>query len=365
MYELGITLVSLGRYSEAGPTIRNVLSVCEEWSGEENAGTAKTNNWVFRLEGLPNNAEEVMRKYVALKTRSLGSNNCVVVSAKKVYTDWVAEDDRSKSEELREFPNINYPNVFRPGYLKTSGHDLHKEYARYTKGRLEGHALCRNVPAKMLKPGTCGYFDDDGDWQIIVHTTDAEALTTNNLPPLRNVRTFTDDGKKKWKGPIKPGDVTGHRVDLHVHGSDGNKTIVAGGKLEFTSTENPSAILVAEGDVEHHQAIPETEFRRWGSANAQALIDLSREQGVIKRRGFWIVTETYTAKKCSISIITGQDSKTSYIVDAKSHGVEVGPTMEWWSSRNDEHWRELSHVSPLEFYGSEPSSQLPEPKISR
>jgi hypothetical protein len=229
-----------------------------------------------------------------------------------------------------------------------SGHDLHKEYAKCMKRRSEGHALYHKVLAVRLKPGTCGYFDNNGDWQVIVHTTDAGALTTHNLPALRSVRAFTDDGKEEWKGPVKSEGITGHRVDLHVHGSDGTNTVVAGGKLEFTCSEEHSAILVAEGVVEHHQATPETEFRRWGSANAQALIDLSCDQDVIKKKGFWIVTKTYTAKKCSISLLSGKDSKISYSVDAKSHGVEVGPTMEWWSSQKDEDWRDLSDVSTFE-----------------
>jgi hypothetical protein len=35
---------------------------------------------------------------------------------------------------------------------------------------------------------------------------------------------------------------------------------------------------------------PATKFREWGSAQAQALIDLSGDRDIIKKKGFWIVT---------------------------------------------------------------------------
>lgn len=57
-----------------------------------------------------------------------------------------------------------------------SDHDMHRQYAKCMKTRSEGHALYRNVSAAILKPGTCGYFDNDGDWQVIVQTADAEEL---------------------------------------------------------------------------------------------------------------------------------------------------------------------------------------------
>ena len=67
------------------------------------------------------------------------------------------------------------------------------------KNRSEGHALYRNVPATKLKPGTCGYFDNDGDWQVIVQASNPEALQEQGLPALDDVRFFKDDGKDHWR----------------------------------------------------------------------------------------------------------------------------------------------------------------------
>jgi hypothetical protein len=226
-----------------------------------------------------------------------------------------------------------------------SVHDLHKQYAKCMKSRSEGHALYRNVPATKLKPGTCGYFDNDGDWQVIVQASSPEALQEHGLPALEDVRFFKDDGKDHWRGPVKSDGVTGRRTDLDVHGADGAHHVVVGGKLEFSSSETLSGVIIAKGVVDHNQSTPETKIRAWGSANAQALVGLSKDQDVIKKKGFWIVTKTYTAKMCSISLLAGKESISSYSVDVRAHGVNVSPKMEWWSSQKDQEWRDLSHVS--------------------
>jgi hypothetical protein len=37
--------------------------------------------------------------------------------------------------------------------------------------------LFRAISGNVMKPGTCGYFDGDGDWRTIVQTTDQNALS--------------------------------------------------------------------------------------------------------------------------------------------------------------------------------------------
>lgn len=147
-----------------------------------------------------------------------------------------------------------------------------------------------------------------------------------------------------WRGPVTSEGVKGARGNLNIRAADGTETFVAGGKLEFSSSKQRSAILVAQGDVEHHQATPATKIRQWASAQAQALIDLSGDADTIKKKGFWIVTKTFTAKKCSISLLLSKESKSSYSVDAKAYGVQVSPSFQWWNSQKDSDWRDLSHV---------------------
>jgi hypothetical protein len=84
----------------------------------------------------------------------------------------------------------------------------------------EGHSLYRNVPATTLKPGTCGYFDNDGDWQVIVQTSDPGALQEHALPALSDVRFFKDEGKDNWREPVISDCLSGRRTNLDVHGAE-------------------------------------------------------------------------------------------------------------------------------------------------
>ncbi|KAJ5552383.1 hypothetical protein N7494_001761 [Penicillium frequentans] len=229
-------------------------------------------------------------------------------------------------------------------------YDLHKQYAKCMIKRSEGHALYRNVSAEKLKPGTCGYFDNDGDWQVILQTTNAEELQKHGLSPLGEVRTFTDDGEEYWSGPITSEGVKGERVNLEIQAADGTTAVIVGGKLEFSSSQHSSAILIADGVVEHNQAAPATNLRKWGSAQAQALIDISGDHEIIKEKGFWIVTKTYCAKRCSISLLSSKESKSSYSVNAQAYGVRLRPTVEWWNSQKDDDWRDLSNPNGLVMF---------------
>lgn len=101
--------------------------------------------------------------------------------------------------------------------------------------------------------------------------------------------------------------MTGRRVNLDVHGADGTYHVVVGGKLEITSSETLSGVMIAKGVVDHNQGTPEINIRAWDSANAQALVDLS-DQEVIKKKGFWIIAKIYTAKVFSTSLLVGKKS---------------------------------------------------------
>jgi hypothetical protein len=49
-------------------------------------------------------------------------------------------------------------------------------YARAFQRQQEGHFLYPTLTAKQLHPGSCGYFDSNGDWQMV---TDLKLLLPN------------------------------------------------------------------------------------------------------------------------------------------------------------------------------------------
>jgi hypothetical protein len=66
------------------------------------------------------------------------------------------------------------------------------------KNNVEGHALYLAVSSASLKPGACGYFDTDGNWQTIVHLTDATALKNGAWTEVTGIETEPDPIEEYW-----------------------------------------------------------------------------------------------------------------------------------------------------------------------
>lgn len=63
-------------------------------------------------------------------------------------------------------------------------------YARSFRNQPEGHALYQNLTARELRPGSCGYFDHNGNWQLVANLTNKELGEFDKVPNLQ-VRTKT------------------------------------------------------------------------------------------------------------------------------------------------------------------------------
>ena len=82
-------------------------------------------------------------------------------------------------------------------------------YADCFKNQPEGHALYKKLSITQLKPGTCGYFDDQGDWQQIedltvvnqqqtTKGTNAAEQRTESFTSVLGIRRIDDPEGEKW-----------------------------------------------------------------------------------------------------------------------------------------------------------------------
>jgi hypothetical protein len=83
-----------------------------------------------------------------------------------------------------------------------------------------GYALYEPQSSKVIKPGVCGYIDqEDGSFVPLtgagnkfINLTDNESLQLNGLSPLHNV--VPAEPEKKYWGPKTSGRVTGAKINL-------------------------------------------------------------------------------------------------------------------------------------------------------
>jgi len=71
-------------------------------------------------------------------------------------------------------------------------------YARCFKNQPEGHALYKKFTATELRAGTCGYFDEQGDWYELADLTDQAALDKAGLKHVDGITVSQDPSGEKW-----------------------------------------------------------------------------------------------------------------------------------------------------------------------
>ena len=71
-------------------------------------------------------------------------------------------------------------------------------YADCFKDQPEGHALYKDVSVEKLKPGTCGFFDEQGDWQIIADLIEPDDTQNEIYSSASGIERSEGSGKTQW-----------------------------------------------------------------------------------------------------------------------------------------------------------------------
>jgi len=79
---------------------------------------------------------------------------------------------------------------------------LDQQYADIMSNHPYGIALYRPLRQSIFNPGSCGYFDDNGTWNPIVHLEDREMLARKGLSEMEDeIEKAPIDTGIKW-GPM-------------------------------------------------------------------------------------------------------------------------------------------------------------------
>lgn len=63
------------------------------------------------------------------------------------------------------------------------GDKLHEIFVKTLSSQSEGHAVYQTLLAKDFKPGTCGYIDENGDFNTILQLTEKPELAALGVCP--------------------------------------------------------------------------------------------------------------------------------------------------------------------------------------
>lgn len=243
-----------------------------------------------------------------------------------------------------------------------SRHD--KVYARCFKDVGKGHAIHRSIPAATMRPGTCGYFDHGGAWVKIFQVAEydeptapsqnsepvpaapvtapvaapvaedaAAALDANILTPLTKgrVQLSTPSAPDQW-GMKTAGDVS---LNVRKATASAKPPPAAGVPIGFSflakvrNERRTGAILVTDGNITCHQADPTPVFEEWMEKNLTKILNGDHGR-LVRKRGVWIVTRTYTAEKRALAVMQTTNDSREFGADVTVLDIaRVGASTAW------------------------------------
>ncbi|KAK5997434.1 hypothetical protein PT974_02790 [Cladobotryum mycophilum] len=212
--------------------------------------------------------------------------------------------------------------------MTTDKSRLDRVYAELLQHHPYGWALYKKVTRREIFPGSCGYFDPDGDWHMLLDLTDPDNLDDHGW-------TIPGDGIHVTESPesMTWGPKTSLSVQSHGAGGAAGATVAAvpikaSVRMSFESKNDVGAVLTTESPVWKHQMGHESSAVQWMANNTPEVI--RRYRSIIKRHGIWIVTKTYSTRRCGIAIMTGKSSTVEIGLEAGVQGVStLAPKSSW------------------------------------
>jgi hypothetical protein len=116
---------------------------------------------------------------------------------------------------------------------------------------------------------------------------------------------------------------------------------VSGGvTLRFRTSRGAGAVLVTDGEIERKELNRDLLALNWVlDPRNMAKILVDWEEISQQKRSLWMITNTYTAKRCANAVLSSHESTVKLGVEAEVFNLlNAKPTVEWWNGRSDRSW---------------------------
>jgi hypothetical protein len=101
--------------------------------------------------------------------------------------------------------------------------------------------------------------------------------------------------------------------------------------ISFESESEEGAVLTTETPVRRECIDDEASALQWMADNTTEM--LRRHKNVIKKHGIWIVTKTYSTRRCAVAVMTSKSSTVQIGLAADIQGLlTLAPNSSWTSS---------------------------------
>lgn len=218
--------------------------------------------------------------------------------------------------------------------------DLREVYAKKMEFHGYGYGLYHPVAVEDLRVPCCGFFDRNGDWNLICN------LTTTRLPPeqddwvpLEYLPQPTTEIGIDWEPKTSLG--TQEHVLSGSAETPNNQPAGAEAQVSYTSKSKFGAVLMTHRGITLKAYNDERLFLAWLENNKKRLYELHGTQ--LKRYGMWIVTRTYSWLSASIN--AWSDNNKSAVISTKAKAAmlgELGEEVDWADKLSSRDWSRYS-----------------------
>ncbi|KAI8180462.1 hypothetical protein K4K51_002620 [Colletotrichum sp. SAR 10_75] len=163
-----------------------------------------------------------------------------------------------------------------------------------------GHAFYLTVPGSKLRPGMCGYIDNNGLWNNIVDLTDQDALAAKGFTAPTGLEA-TETDSAVW-GHITSSGVNSKHVIVEA-GADGGGGVGAKVKLKISSENQSGAVLVCNTPVVLERLQNAYALKKWAKVNRRRI---QKTYPLVSQFGFYVAQGIWSSEDVYISAWVGK-----------------------------------------------------------
>ncbi|KAL7924175.1 hypothetical protein ACQKWADRAFT_325363 [Trichoderma austrokoningii] len=207
---------------------------------------------------------------------------------------------------------------------------LDRVYAQLMSDHPYGWGLYKKVTTRDMHPGSCGYFDSEGDWKFIIDLSSEHDLISQGWKiPDDGIYDTNGPGSATW-GPKVSNSVQKSSIGGTARANNTPSSFNTSVTVSYHSNSDQGAVLLTESPILRHQVGDESSAMQWMADNITEMI--RRHKDIIRKHGVWIVTKIYSTRRCAIAIMTSESSSVEINLDNTQGLLTLAPNSTWSSS---------------------------------
>ncbi|KAK1761233.1 hypothetical protein QBC47DRAFT_369428 [Echria macrotheca] len=153
----------------------------------------------------------------------------------------------------------------------------------------------------------------------------------DGLKPDDKVKVTTKPSLEAW-GVMQSESIWMRDAQLDAGANIPNTPASFKAQFHLETRSHLGAVLATDGKVTYHDAHPLPVLENWVKTNLPKIMSTAHAS-IIKKKGLWMVTKTYTTEKKAVAVMQSKGKFVTLGADVDVANVgRAGPALSWWSA---------------------------------